>query len=206
MSHRAKNRPSPGGGSNRGPSRGRFKPRGSAKVMHVSKSGAAKSWDHVGFMESLARLRDRAGIHSNVELAERVRERGNLPTFNASAMSKWGPRVQPSVETLREIANVVGVPPLELFLRAEVLRPEDISERPIPQVYRELIELDRDIEYYASRPSGLEEVFQGERDRLQDHIVGLVHLTRERVIRFAETVRIAQPPQRRRSRKTESSE
>jgi transcriptional regulator with XRE-family HTH domain len=153
-------------------------------------------------MSYLAILRDQRGIGSNVELAERVRARGNLPTFNASAMSKWGPRVQPSIETLREIAYVVGVPPLDLFLRAEVLQPEDISERPVPPVYRDLIDLDRDIEYYASKKSGLDDVFAEERDRLQDHIIGLVQLTRDKVRRLAETARIAQPPRRRRSPKS----
>jgi transcriptional regulator with XRE-family HTH domain len=147
-----------------------------------------------------------AGIGSNVELAERVRARGVLPTFSPTAISKWSPNgVQPSVETLREIALVVGVMPIELFIRAEVVLPEDLGQRPVPPMYRDLLDLDREIDHYASRPSALADTFDEERTRLQDHVIGLVHLTRDKVRGLAEMAKIAPPARRRSSTRSKDS-
>lgn len=157
-------------------------------------------------MQSLTRLRDQAGIKSNLELAEKVRARGVMETFNASAMSKWGPGVQPSLAVLREIAHVVGVAPLELYLRAEVILAEDLGQRPIPRIFRDAIELDADIEHYARQESGLAQIFADERDRFQDSVIALVHVTRDRVQRLAETAGINTRASRRRSSKAKSSE
>ena len=167
--------------------------------MHVSKSGASRVWDYDGFMTYFARLRDRAGIGTNTQLAERVRERGNLVKFNASAISKWGPGVQPSLETLREIAYVVGVRPMELFLRAELVLPDDLGQESVPGEYQDLIDLDREIELWADRIPSETETLHGERDRLRDHIVGLVELTRQRIHRLVDAAGGSPRPPRRRA-------
>lgn len=110
--------------------------------MHVSNAGTHRTRGEA-FVGYLMWLRDRAGIGTNVELAERVRQSGS-PDFNPSIISKWKTGVtDPSVESLRAIAHALNVSPMSLYLRAGIILPEDMDEGSTPEVYSKLIELDR---------------------------------------------------------------
>ncbi|WP_026931169.1 helix-turn-helix domain-containing protein [Glycomyces tenuis] len=144
------------------------------------------------FVSYLEELRDRAGIWSNTELAERVREVGS-PRFNASVISKWKTgATDPGIESLRAIAKVLGVDPIHLFLKAGLVVREDLGQRHVDPVYEDLVQLDHDIEDHE-----LSQV-RDELQRLRAHISILVATTRGTVERIVEESGKKMKPVRRR--------
>lgn len=144
-------------------------------------------------MAYLETLRDRAGIGSWTELAERVREVGS-PRFNASVISKWKTEAtEPGLESLRAIAIVVKVEPMHLFLRAGLIKREDMGQRPVHPVYEDLVQLDHDMEQHE-----LPQVRTGELERLRSHIDILVSTTRGTIAQLVEAAGNVKPLRRRR--------
>lgn len=187
-----RSRPTAGRGRNTRPGGRNLAPPGSAKVVRVrsENGGQPPGAAFVGYLEE---LRDRAGIWSNTELAERVREVGS-PRFNASIISKWKTgATDPGIESLRAIAKVLGVDPIHLFLKAGLVTREDLGQRDVDPVYEDLVQLDHDMAGHE-----LPQV-RDELHRLRAHIEILVSTTRGAVARIMEDAgKRGQPVRRRR--------
>lgn len=188
----AGSRPTAGHGRNARPGGRGPAPTGPDRVVRVRSENSDRTSGEafVGYLEE---LRDRAGIWSNIELAEYVREVGS-PRFNASIISKWKTgATDPGIESLRAIAKVLGVDPIHLFLRAGLVTREDLGQRDVDPVYEDLVQLDHDMEDHE-----LPQV-RSELQRLRAHIEILVATTRGTVAQIMEDAgRRGRPVRRRR--------
>lgn len=165
----------------------------SAKVMHVSNADGS-DWDFQGFGALLTRLRDEAGIASDAELAERVRQiDGGIPSFNASTVSKWRAGAPPSTKFLRAVARVLKVAPMRLFLAADAVLRTDFDDRPIDPVYEELLAFDEQLESHELEVARTDLLYQ-----LRSHVLAVVGGTRLQVDQLMRDAGHEAPPRRRR--------
>jgi transcriptional regulator with XRE-family HTH domain len=154
----------------------------------LSRSDAERRADLSAY---ITHIRTRAGYSTDVELAAAIQEAGN-PKFNASILSKWRTGASDtSIDSLRWIALVCKVPPIDLFLKAGQILPSDIGRKPVHPVYDDLAELELDL---AGSP--VRELREDELVYLRRHASSLLADVRKR---FVELTQAAAKPRRRRA-------
>lgn len=139
----------------------------------------------------ITHIRTRAGYSTDVELAAAIQKAGN-PKFNSSVLSKWRTGASDtSIDSLRWVAVVCNVPPMDLFLKAGLILPADIGRKPVHPVYDELAELELDL-----ANSQVRELREDELVYLRRHASSLLADVRKR---FVELTQAAAKPRRRRA-------